>query len=348
MVDQPNVKYVPALKWRKGEKVALKNLSARLKDAVIPLIELVNDEGDNPDDLSKDLALYWGKTAYLDVHYRPGHFARTALDNVAQHMNGIDIIPVVRLDSSQIIIDGVKSVAGMYNNGLAVRIVITANLDFNLLQKEVDLVVGQLSSISKDKIDIIVDFGHIDKNVAYKSTLEQIKNNLDLSDWRRIIIAAGTFPPNLLSFRPNEDNFLNRSELELWEENKLVIGRESIYSDYTVRYPSNITKGGRGSKSVRYTLKDKFQVFRGTLEDGTFKYLVHAANIRALYEDTYPENYSWGDEFIKQKADQLEECLQAGIDPETYTEFSTGGSTEWVAASVNHHMSVVLNSNLKG
>lgn len=346
MVDQPNVIYVPALKWRQGEKIALKNIDERLKSFVMPLIELVNDEGDNPDDLSRDLFTYWQRTAYLDVHYRPTRFGRPALDNIAHHTQGVDIIPVIRLNSPQIIIDGVKTVAGMYGNGFAIRIVVGPDLDFGLLQKEVSLIMDQFST-PIDKVDIIVDFGHINKKPGYATALERVKNNLALSNWRRIIICAGTFPSSLLSFRPNEDNFLDRLELALWRDHGSSLGRESIYSDYTVRYPANIAKGGVGSKSVRYALMDKFQVFRGLREDGTFKYLVHAANIRALYADSYPETYSWGDAFIKQKADQLQACLDAGIDPETYPDFSTGGPTDWVAASVNHHIAVVLKDDLK-
>ena len=64
MVDEVKPVYVPALKWRQGEKLALKNLSDRLKSSIIPLIELVNDEGDNPEDLSNDLFAFWsGRTA---------------------------------------------------------------------------------------------------------------------------------------------------------------------------------------------------------------------------------------------------------------------------------------------
>ena len=135
MVDEVKPVYVPALKWRQGEKLALKNLSDRLKGSIIPLIELVNDEGDNPEDLSKDLSAFWNRTAYLDVHHRPQHFARTALNNVAEYNKNIDIIPVVRLDSPQIVIEGVKNVAGMYDNGFALRIIANQGIDFSLLSR---------------------------------------------------------------------------------------------------------------------------------------------------------------------------------------------------------------------
>lgn len=347
MVDEINPLYVPALKWRLGEKNALKNLSERLKSSVIPLIELVNDEGDNPEDLSNDLFAFWSKTAYLDVHYRPQHFARTALNNVTTHHQSIDIIPVVHPDSPQIVIEGVKKVAGIFNNGFALRIIANQDIDFSLLAEDVRLMLERLSG-SKDKIDLMIDFGYLEgKTQTYRATLESIADSISFDGWRRIIVIAGSFPSSLQGFRPNEDNLLKRSELELWQKNKTTRNRELIYSDYTVRYPDNITKGARGSKSVRYTLKNDFQVFRGTRDDKSFKYLVHAMNIKSLHSDAYPENYCWGDESIAEKANQLEKCLDDGIDPETYDDFSPGGPTDWVAMSINHHMTVVLKSNLQ-
>ncbi len=347
MVDEVKPVYVPALKWRQGEKLALKNLPDRLKSSIIPLIELVNDEGDNPEDLSNDLSTFWSKTAYLDVHYRPQYFARTALNNVTSHNQNIDIIPVVRLDSPQIVIEGVKNVAGIYNNGFALRIIASQDIDFSLLSEDVKLMLERLAG-SKDKVDLMIDFGYLEgKTQTYRATLENIADSISFNGWRRVIVVAGNFPPSLQGFRPNEDNLLKRSELELWQKNRVTRGRELIYSDYTVRYPDNVTKGLRGSKSVRYTLEDNFQVFRGTREDKSFKYLVHAMNIKALYSDEYPESYCWGDETIVEKANQLEKCLSDGADPETYEGFSPGGAKEGVALSVNHHMTVVLKSNLQ-
>ena len=349
MVDEVKPVYVPALKWRQGEKLALKNLSDRLKSSIIPLIELVNDEGDNPEDLSNDLFAFWsGRTAYLDVRHRPDHFAHRALNNIASHTQKIDIIPVVRLDSPQIIIEGIKSVAGMHNNGFALRIIPNQDIDFSILTEEVELTLNQLST-SRAKVDLMIDFGYLkNQTQTYQAALDSIASAISFNDWRRVIVAAGSFPLSLQEFRPNEDNLLKRKELELWQKNKTAHGRNLIYSDYTVRNPDNVVKGfSRGSVSVRYTLEEKFQVFRGTREDKSFKYLVHAMNIKALYSEIYPENYCWGDEAIAEKASQFEKCLSDGADPETYDGFLPGGPADWIALSINHHMTVVLKGNMQ-
>lgn len=347
MVEEVNPVYVPVLKWRKGEKLALSNLPDRLQKLIIPLIELVNDEGDNPEDLPNDISKFWRRTAYLDVRHRPKSFARRALDNIVSNNQNIDIIPVVSLDSQQIIMEGIKNVVGAYNNGFALRIIINQDLDFSLLIKEVNLKLKYFA-VAKDKVDLIVDFGYLEgKTQTYKTVLEKIADTISFDDWRNVIFAAGNFPPSLEEFRPNEDNRLNRTELELWKKNKTICGRNIVYSDYTVRNPDNISKGfSRGSISVRYTLENDFQVFRGTQEDKPFKYLVHAMNIRELYSDAYSESYCWGDEAITEKANQLKRCLDSGTNPETYGGFSPGNSTAWVAWSVNHHIAVVLKDNL--
>ena len=348
MVEKVNPVYVPVLKWRKGEKLALKNLPDQLQKSIIPLIELVNDEGDNPEDLPNDISKFWHRTAYLDVRYRPKNFARRALDNVASNNQNIDIIPVVSLDSQQIIMEGIKNVVGIYNNGFALRLIVDQDLDFSLLIKEVDLKLNYFA-IAKDKIDLIVDFGYLEsKAQTYKTVLKKNADSISFDSWRNVIVAAGNFPLSLKEFRPNEVNLLNRTELELWKKNKTMRDRNIVYSDYTVRNPDNIIKGfSRGSASIRYTLENNFQVFRGTQEDKQFKYLVHAMNIRALYSDIYPESYCWGDEAIAERANQLEKCLNDGFDPEAYEGFSPGSPTDWVAWSVNHHITVVLKSNLQ-
>lgn len=348
MVEEVDPVYVPVLKWRKGEKLALRNLPDQLQKSIIPLIELVNDEGDDPEDLPNDISKFWRRTAYLDVRYRPKNFARRALDNIVSNNQDIDIIPVVSLNSQQIIMEGIKNVVGAYNNGFALRIIIKQDLDFSLFIEEVKLKLKYFA-VAKDKIDLIVDFGYLEgKTQTYKTVLEKIADVISFDDWRNVIVAAGSFPPNLEGFRPNEDNLLNRTELELWKKNKTICGRNIVYSDYTVRNPDNISKGfSRGSISVRYTLENDFQVFRGTQEDKPFKYLVHAMNIRELYSDAYSESYCWGDEAITEKANQLKRCLDSGTNPETYGEFSPGNSTGWVAWSVNHHITVVLKDNLR-
>ncbi len=348
MVEEVDPVYVPVLKWRKGEKLALRNLPDQLQKSIIPLIELVNDEGDDPEDLPNDISKFWRRTAYLDVRYRPKNFARRALDNIVSNNQDIDIIPVVSLNSQQIIREGIKNVVGAYNNGFALMIIIKQDLDFSLFIEEVKLKLKYFA-IAKNKVDLIVDFGYLEgKTQTYKTVLEKIADTISFDDWRNVIVAAGSFPPNLEGFRPNEDNLLNRTELELWKKNKTICGRNIVYSDYTVRNPDNISKGfSRGSISVRYTLENDFQVFRGTQEDKPFKYLVHAMNIRELYSDAYSESYCWGDEAITEKANQLKRCLDSGTNPETYGEFSPGNSTGWVAWSVNHHITVVLKDNLR-
>lgn len=346
MVDDRPVKYVPILKWRRGEKNALKNLDENLKKNIMPIIELVNDEGDNPEDLSNDISLHWlNKRAYLDVYYRPNHFAINALNNVSNHTQGIDIIPVVRLNSPPIVIDGINTVRGMFRNGYAIRVESSEEQDCDLLSKEIELIIKQIPEARKN-IDLIVDFGYIEGMKSYTDALDAFFAKVPVSDWRRVVVAGGSFPQTLGEFSPNDDNFIKRSELLFWRKYTKKSGYDLIFSDYTVRYPLNITKGGKGSVSARYTLDDSIQIFRGRRGDAYFKYLAHALNIKTLYGEEFPENYSWGDSFIFEKAAQLEQCLAEGVDPEDYPDFTTGGATEWVIASINHHINVVLKRNL--
>lgn len=348
MVDPGLVKYVPVVKWRQGEKDALKHIDKDIKDNIAPLIELVNDEGDDPNELAKDISVHWRGLAYLDVYYRR-LFGPTALDVIinANEKLGIDIIPVVRLDSPSVVIDKIKEVALMQHNGFALRLEVNEVVDYSILEK-VDFIISQVSggSTAKNKVDLIIDFGFIETSRGCASVLKKISQHISMAEWRRVIISSGAFPQSLQQFKPDEDNFLDRLEIQLWRDNQTLGGRKVIFSDYTVRSPLNITKPGpKGSISVRYTLEDKYQIFRGAKSDPTFKYLAHAVNIRSLYGHNFGNNFSWGDETIDEKATQLMQCLELGYDPNQY-DFKPGRASDWVAVSVNHHISVVLKNNL--
>jgi Beta protein len=346
MVEDTSPIYVPAIKWRSGEKTALKQLDDKLKSQTFPLIELVNDEGDNPNDLALSIKSTWRSPAYLDVHHRPTHFGRTALNSVTQNIDGLDLIPVVRLNSPQLIIEGVKNVASMNYNGIAIRIEVSNIENYNLLQTEVDLIIEQMGNIT-EQIDLIIDFGFVDKHKDCKTIINNLVKNLGFSRWRNIIMLSGAFPLSLSEYKPNEDNFLARTEYTLWRQCAPQIRGDVIFADYTVRNPNNISKGQRGTISLRYTLEDRYQIFKGTLADKGFKYLVHALNARTLYGYMYSERYSWGDGYISEKATQLERCLENGYDPEKYSDFTPGNATDWIAATINHHIALIRKSNLK-
>lgn len=345
MGDVDKIKYVPILKWRAGEKLALYNVYEGFKDNILPLIELVNDEGDHDDDLSKDIAAVWKRPAYLDVHYRRKDFAKTALDNIASHTNlGVDVIPVVWLDSPPIIIDSAKSVALMCHNGAAIRIDLYDDQAMDGIKNEIDLILYGLN-LAYEKTDLILDFRYLDVASRYPELLKELNAALDMKKWRRVIISSSAFPATLTPFKVNADNFIPRSEWTLWQQNRNLIDRATIYSDYTVRNPENIDRAGQPSISVRYTLGSDYQIFRGKMNDEHFKYLAHGLNIVTLYDNEYPSSFSWGDNFIHEKAKELEDCLSVGYDPET-ANLKPGGFKMWIAASINHHLKVVLTENL--
>lgn len=339
------ITYVPILKWKRGEKMALHNIDPLWRPKLIPLLELVNDEGDTPDQLSKDIKKYWREPAYLDVHYRSKTFALNALSNLARYPGDADIIPVIRLDTPDILLQGILAVWAAYHNGIALRLIIDETTDFELLDTELELLLKRLST-ERSSVDLIIDFGYITNATSYSSYITRVSALPKLNDWNRLIIAGGTFPSDLSEFTPNEDNFLARSEWLLFKEHSSKISRETIYSDYTVRHPTYYAaRPLSGSISVRYTLEDKIQILRGKQNDKNFKYMVHSLNITSLYDSEFPLLFSWADKYIHEKAQTFLSALEDGIDPETH-DFNPGGPADWVAVSVNHHMYVVLKRNV--
>lgn len=345
MVDV--IKYVPVVKWKGGEKLALKNLNQNLKNYTIPLIELVNDEGDTPDKLTDDIRKFWpdSNSAYVDIHYRGPKRGLGALSNILDFPNGVDIIPVVRTDTSLILHEVIKNIVLANRNGLAVRIVVKEDDDFEITSAEIEALLKALSQ-TKATSDLIIDFQYISASIDYSKIASSIASSIDLSQWRRVIVTAGVFPDYLTEFVPDADNFLDRSEWKLWNEFMHLFKRHTVFSDYTCRHPIFYPKpANRGSQSLRYSLDDKYQIFRGKIQDKTYKRLAHSLNEVSLYGDIYPRNFSWGDEFIHEKAEQFSNILMSGQDVET-ADIPAGSQEQWVAATVNHHIAVVLKRNL--
>ena len=69
-------------------------------------------------------------------------------------------------------------------------------------------------------------------------------------------------------------------------------------------------------------------------------------NAVSLYSDQYPASFSYGDNYIHQQATDLQQVLEDGLDPEDYTGFNPGNPGNWVAATVSHHIAVVMKDNL--
>ncbi|NLP43892.1 MAG: hypothetical protein GX351_04635 [Peptococcaceae bacterium] len=89
--------YVPILKWKSGEQVALQNLQPEHKSFIIPVLELVDRH--EPVKILQDLGACYKLPVYVDTSFidQDGELHLTSLIEKA-HYIGKELYPVVYYD----------------------------------------------------------------------------------------------------------------------------------------------------------------------------------------------------------------------------------------------------------
>lgn len=345
--------YLPILKWKAGEKGALKELSANLKEQVIPLVELVKKE--------KQVITEGKKIAYIpipdadvfrdDLQYVKENFSdmiifvdtrlltdldrETAVVAICQKINLFEdkVRPVVYI--SELENEFSQETKELLNEkGFCLR-VLGSDLD-NLKSLDID-------SSQRQKIHLVIDFGVTDESID--SVIPVLCEEDLCNHWKSISLASGAFPRDLSSFSVDTVGSQSRTDWLVWNKIKKQLNGLSSsinYGDYTIRHPvfKNL-RTPNTSCSFRYTGDDKWFVFRGLSRKaknfpGNRQYRAHAVTI--VEDDQYQysgASFSSGDMYIKSKA-QLVDDEGNPLNKEC------GNSTTWLQAGVNHHICKVV------
>lgn len=357
--------YVAILKGKQGELKALSRTKKSLKEKFIPLIEIPPvplkyvDGSDDPvpakeiDSHIKDSheklisALRDYEMVFVDGLYVEDEPAlksgiEPSREVFAQlQAAAIPFCPVVGLDRVGEYIACVSETIEASGNGCVLRITFG---DLDTPPKELKVAIESLLrelKVSTGEVDLLVDFG---PEVPAKSALLYQLNALPyLNQWRSLIAASCSFPPDMSDVAQNSLVEVERKEWTAWSylrNNKESVTRMPIFGDYGINHPipSDIDpRMMRISPNIRYTAKLNYVIAKGSAyprkSDKTKKQGVKAA-------DQYPklaklimehkswkgEKFSWGDGFIA--ACSRKECV--------------GNTTDWRAVGTAHHIASVV------
>jgi hypothetical protein len=338
--------YVPVLRWRQGEKNALKDLPTSIKQAVLPLIEII--ENNESIDIVDDIMSYWRNSLVMIdlVHHVSGEerLMTSIKKGAARNWN---VIPVISSNSSDRLLNDAKSIAHESNHGLAIRVSKEQLLEGDQVNKALNSLVKEYS-IAPSETMIVVDFGLITDEDSYMGMVGKVSALPYLKEWSKLVVSGGCMPKDLSDFEPGQDNYLDRYEWVYWKKYQDLFNRDTVYSDYTTRHPyyDGAMMPFGGSKSIRYSLSDKVRIIRGRKQDPSEMYLSHAATFCDYSGEFYGEEYSEGDKFIMARRNLFymyaEEEARGYVEPQK----KTGSPATWVTASVNHHINVVVKENL--
>ena len=354
--------YMPILRAKRGESLALRKLAKATRAAILPLIDVpridMNWEEGRPkktlethlEDKAKEIARMHGKGAgvLVDVFDLPlhettsdGHHPVTHLANQLRGL-GIQMIPTVGMDRDQPFLEAVKKVAGRERQGACVR-VLSEDIELaHTLGREVRSLLRAIE-VEQNECHVVLDLrslldADLDRVVGrLQRALIQFGN---LADWRSVSL-AGCGLPRVASeiLEAGELGLVPRPEVELFD--RLDGSRRGLtFGDYATVHPDLIYEDPRKlarnmGPNIKYTLARSWLLLRGHSfrrhPEGRKQYYSLARTLVSRPE-FMGSAYSFGDAYAAERA------TGAG---------GPGSPQTWVTMAVNHHLTLTAAQQLQ-
>lgn len=335
-------RYIPILRWKRGERVALQRLTAVGRNDVVPLIMLSPEQYNARDETAsraamtaaesfvRELRTAWGTDPFfLDASALPprsnGRHRILAIA-VRARAAGLHLIPATRLGAPAAYQNAVDAICGQDQRGVGLRV------DLPEFTSAASWVPGWIRPIGE--IDLIADFSDNVGNVAaLGGVVNTAFNRLHRAgSWRTVTIAGVSLPANFTGFSAGLHR-IRREEWHLWQRVAAVTTYDLDYGDYTTVSPSAPPPGIAWGYpiNVKYTLDADFLICRGVKTTGPgaldmdVQLLGHARAIRG-YAARSPLAHCWADGKIDR--------IAAGTE-------GAGNLETWVQIGVNRHIELV-------
>jgi T4 beta protein len=353
MATQPI--YVPVLKGKEGEFAALEVLVSDIRAHVMPLIEIPEVPYDYANDrpaksldehiagIAMRLRKCWlDGPLYLDLpwfgedeYLTDGRIALEAVLADCVRL-GVKAVPVVSRTSSANYVSAAGRYAATAQAGSCIRLLVADFEEDIDIVVEVDRLLDGLSGATISSTDLVIDLEDLgsDAGRAVLIARSVISMVPKLDEWRRVVLAAASFPEDLSDVDAATITPLPRREWELWKilqkRRSSLLRADLIFGDYAITHPvpkELDPRTMRMSANIRYTTPNNWLVVKGK-------------NVRQYGFDQYfelcktlverPEycgvGFSWGDTYIA-------DCAAGMTGP--------GNATTWRKVGTNHHVTLV-------
>ena len=255
--------YVPILKGKKGEFLALKHASAEVQSQIRPVMEIVPDSevatfcsqamDSTPAGMVLTVdcgALSGMSSSRSDIS---GPMMRVG-ESLSQRQ--VAMCPVFRVTDTQKMLTEAAAVINWHEQGACLRV---SSLDFSqgLLEGEQIHTLLKVLHVGPEEIDLLVDAGSVQsediRQVRAGEVTESLKR-LAPWPWRRICVAAGAFPFNLSGFPRGRATPVKREDALLWADvTDKWQTRRLDFADFGVTHP-RMPVQSRRSASSKYAL----------------------------------------------------------------------------------------------
>lgn len=331
--------FVPILKWKKGEQIALENLTYSQKESIVPLIELTDvfDAKTFVEHLNK----CFNKKTYVDTIL--ANEDEDYLLEIIKYSNlkGYETIPV--LYPSNDIEYYLKD-----TNYIAYKIGLPENIEGPTLKSSILTLIQLKEKYTDIKIDLIIDLGLVLNSSNASNQLRDLKNFIGTfvltnNIFNTIIITATSFPEDISNIESGSKNNYKRYDILIFKkilEEYPELSKQLMYSDYGVtkftETEIDFTKMKYGIlPKIKYTCDEEYILWKGkrnalTKELEITYYTMSEELLMSKFY--YGQDFSFGDKDIKER-------YEKATATKTY---KCGNGTTWVAISANHHIAVLI------
>lgn len=321
--------YFPVLRWKMGERHALRHLSPAIKSQIAPILEFPPncEMGDKKiRSFCADAVKEWGtgRPFYLDISYIDS-LGFSSLDILRDaYQQQLVCIPTYNTEFGGNALNVVlKALTGGYCFNIAFRV--TENVSSGQIESFNQAL--RASSIRKGQVDLIVDMRDLSSGSirAKVRLLESLIRDLGNS-YRQSILVGGAFTQEQI--RTDSHGFVSRYDWELWKYARLMPGLGNLlYGDYATVVCEFRESRYLGAPKVKYTTEDGWFCIKGHKARGRDDQRIRQAAAIAAESFYRGDQYSHGDQQIH--------LIATGRQ-------SQGNATTWVTNDINQHITFVV------
>lgn len=330
--------YIPILKAKQSECIALGHLKTKIKPLIMPLFELQPRENDRL--LSRTIGQIernWEKRLPLLLDLDKEYLSESpseAIQNLLKtfrhaYSEGYRFVPVTGVNRGTAYQTALSSIFNP-DLGICFRLVNEDLLEPSELNNKLESLKSYFK-VDLKLVDLLLDFGtFLPSQSGIIATLaEVIINNIEhINNFHRLILSATAFPANLQG-TPQSVNTIPREEWRIWTALKrnTKLKRLPLFSDYTIVYPVFPELDFRFVKiapKIKYATRNKWLFIRG--EKGNWPGFRDVCQLLIQQPQYSGASFSWGDEYINECANSVED---------------TGNPQRWVTIGINHHLTLV-------
>ncbi|MCC9310971.1 beta family protein [Kitasatospora sp. RB6PN24] len=342
------MEYVPILRGKAGEFIALRNTSADVQAHIRPLLEVHPDQ--RLADIVRTFARHAGEhlpgnlTVTVDcgqlwqhgvvgTGFR-GHAMRWLSDAFGDWLH--TLIPAFRTTDPAGSLDEIRQTQLAHGAGGCLRIDLHHLPDGPRAMTEDVLDALAAVALEPQDTDLLLDAGYLPDTDTVTALVPRALEVLIWAHtlpWRHIALAGGAFPPTLRRVTPHVLTALRRYDLDLWEHvARRSAGPPPDFGDHGVTHPDPpaAARVRAAPANLRYTSGRHWHVVRavGTAGVDTLR-LCRQLTQADVWRDSHTD-LSWGDDEIRIRAVGLAD--------------GPGGPSQRRAWETSHHLAAVTRS----